>query len=425
MRRDALLRLLAVILLASSGLPAQTAGDIAFLGYDPASQNGLLLAAKPSGALATLFTAPGNLDAAGPCAARANRGVVFTRSNFGNPPTTDVLRMEPGRGTTTLSRLPLAFGRITQVRVDAGGDLLLLVNGPNRGVYRLPHGGGPLVTLALLPSPRQNGTLFALEEDVATGDLVAFDNLQILHRVRPNGSVQKVPFPAGVLMNGVAGDVQADHASGLMWLAFGLTFLRVDPGTGAVTTLLPRSPTSIGLWNGVDADPYGGDLVLSYQSQLPPSAAFYRYRPATSSVTTVAGLSPSRVYGGAAVFGSRNLSGLARPRLGSLYPIRLSVPTEPGRAYVAAAALGTFSGIPVGAGRRIPLDPDPLFFASRSLPGIFGGFLGTLDAQGEANLTVSLPAVAALRWLRFHVAAVTLDSGGIRFITEPLGVVIE
>jgi len=418
--------LLTAILVVPGGLAAQSPGDIGFLGYDPATRSGHLLAAKPGGALITLLTAsPVNLDAAGPCPAPDNRGVVFTRSNITSLPTTDVLRLDPGQGLTTLYQLPAAFGRITQVKVDAGGDLLLLANGPNRGVYRVPRGGGPLVTIALLPSPRQNGTLFAMEEDVASGDLVVFDNLQILHRVKPNGTVQQVPFPASIQVNGIAGDAQADYATGLMWLAYGLTFLQVDPGTGAVTTIFPKSPTSIGLWNGVDADPFGGGLVLSYQSQLPPLAAFYRYRPGASKVTTVAVLPASMVYGGAAVFGSRNLSGRARPRLGTRYPIRLSVPTEAGQRYAAAAAFGTYSGIPAGGGRRIPLDPDPLFFASRALPSVFRGFQGTLDARGEAGLAIDIPPVAGLRGLRFHVAAVTVGAGGIRWITEPLGVVVE
>ena len=49
----------------------------------------------------------------------------------------------------------------------------------------------------------------------------------------------------------------------------------------------------------------------------------------------------------------------------------------------------------------------------------------TMAAAGAANGTVSIPAVPHLRGFRFFLAATTYGGGGVRVITEPLGVTIE
>jgi hypothetical protein len=152
--------------------------------------------------------------------------------------------------------------------------------------------------------------------------------------------------------------------------------------------------------------------------------ALLRHDPIRNTRTTVAQL-PSLTFGDLVVYGSRMLTGRSRPRRGQVYGLRLSIPSESARPYVAAAALSVRQGIPLPGGRRIPVDPDALFFLSQHAPALFVGFRGILDGQGTANLLIRLPFIPALAGLRFHVAAATYDGGGIRVVTEPLGVVIE
>jgi hypothetical protein len=127
---------------------------------------------------------------------------------------------------------------------------------------------------------------------------------------------------------------------------------------------------------------------------------------------------------GLAAWDAQILTGGGPARPGAPYPIRLRVPDQPRKAYQAAAALGTRSGIPCHAG-RIPLDPDPLFFLSLTNPFLFRGFAGVLDQSGSARLTVNLPLLPGLRGQRFFVAAITLGPAGVSRISEPLGVTIQ
>lgn len=113
-------------------------------------------------------------------------------------------------------------------------------------------------------------------------------------------------------------------------------------------------------------------------------------------------------------FGELHAQGPALP--GRSYPLNLSVPTRPGRPYLMAASLTTAPGIPAGNNRIVPLNPDALFGASLSLPGIFQNFTGVLDARGQAVGRIHIPAVGALSGLSFFVAAVVLDA------SQPLGV---
>jgi hypothetical protein len=118
------------------------------------------------------------------------------------------------------------------------------------------------------------------------------------------------------------------------------------------------------------------------------------------------------------------LTGTAPPRPGATYPVTLAMPGLAGRGYLAAASFGTRPGIPTPAG-PIHLVPDALFFLSLQAPAVFSGFAGALDARGRASLAIRVPAAPALRGLRFFVAAIAFDGGGIRRISEPLGVTLE
>lgn len=106
----------------------------------------------------------------------------------------------------------------------------------------------------------------------------------------------------------------------------------------------------------------------------------------------------------------------------------VDVGAEPNAFYVMAASVGDRPGIPLGA-RRIPLNPDPLFWLS--LQGLTGGvmnrFSGYLSARGEARAWMNIPNDPGLIGLAFHVAFVTLDPAqpfGIGTISEASRVVV-
>ena len=90
----------------------------------------------------------------------------------------------------------------------------------------------------------------------------------------------------------------------------------------------------------------------------------------------------------------------------------------------AAASFAARPGIPTSAG-RIHVCPDALFNLSLRAPAMFMRFCGILDATGNAQLGVYIPALPALSGLRFFVVAVSYGSRGIRRISQPLAVTVE
>jgi len=152
--------------------------------------------------------------------------------------------------------------------------------------------------------------------------------------------------------------------------------------------------------------------------------ALVRYDPATGRAVQILGFSSVEIPGDVATWGSRMLTGAAAPTPGASYPITLAMPELGGRPYQAAAAFATLPGIPTPAG-TIQLAPDALFTLSMRMPSVFVGFAGVLDPKGRAQLVIRIPAAPVLRGLRFFVAAIAYDTGGIRRISDPLGVTIE
>jgi hypothetical protein len=79
-------------------------------------------------------------------------------------------------------------------------------------------------------------------------------------------------------------------------------------------------------------------------------------------------------------------------------------------------------GIAVGGGRKIPLWPDNLFVVTinNALPGIFKNFSGSLDASGDATLTIQIPNVGVLSGPVFYLAFITYDATGILEISQDM-----
>jgi hypothetical protein len=113
-------------------------------------------------------------------------------------------------------------------------------------------------------------------------------------------------------------------------------------------------------------------------------------------------------------------SGLSRP--GSTVEFSLNSGQDAGLAYVVGSSFGT-GPIKLGDGRRINLGPDNLLAVSvaNQLPGVFAGYCGVLDGQGQARASIHIPNIPPLVGARIHTAFVTLDSGapaGIRSISS-------
>lgn len=103
------------------------------------------------------------------------------------------------------------------------------------------------------------------------------------------------------------------------------------------------------------------------------------------------------------------LQGPSTAPVGTTTALLASAHGSGGREYIgiASAALG---GTPLSDGRVFPLAPDGLSNLSL-LPGnpFFLGFQGTLDAAGQATLSVAMPHLPGLAGFSFHVAFLVLD----------------
>ncbi|MBN2489791.1 MAG: hypothetical protein JXQ29_02955 [Planctomycetes bacterium] len=422
--RLVLLALLGTALLAP-GFAAQNDGDAIVAVFNSPTTD--LLVVTPTGVVITLITRPSGSAPDGLAVAPGNDGGLFVEADA-TTRALSVLKFQSAASLITLATLPGTFTRVSTLWADQGGDILVLSStGTDRGVYRMAAQGGPLTTIA---HPLLGATFqvpFAMAEDLLTGDIVLLDAGNYFHRVDRTGKITSIRYTLPPSMSStIGGNLDIDHVTGLMYITYNNYLLTLDPRTGATTTILQPKPTNRNYY-GIDHDPLGGGFYLSANQLTAPAGRYLlRYDARTGILTTVAPLPAANVtqLSDLLTWKSRMLSGLTRPAWGQPYALRLEIPSEAGQGYAAAASLGTLQGIMV-KGRRIPLDPDPLFFATLQLPGIFSKFQGVLSASGMAGLTVNTPPLPGLAGIRLFLAAVTYDAGGIRVITEPLGVTIE
>lgn len=121
-------------------------------------------------------------------------------------------------------------------------------------------------------------------------------------------------------------------------------------------------------------------------------------------------------------------SGLLRPldplRPGAAVRLRYASPSDPGRPYVVGLSLPTATGTPLADGRVLPFALDALFFAALDPASpYFVGMGGALDALGEAEATMLLPADPSLVGLECAAGGVALDPsapGGVARVSAPL-----
>jgi len=392
-------------------LAAQVSGDCVVVGHHigPVALDVAWVSADGARS-GSFFSSGTHSGGAGLTQAPANDGVVFTCQD--NMTRSVMLYHYSWWGTLSSTMLPSPFSYVPTILVDQNGDLLLLNQAAgvaSSGIYRMPMPGSNFSTLVTsIPSP------VAMEEDLVTGHFLVADATGTIHRVTRSGqitSVAKGVFPA---MPTVRSKMHRDFTDGSVLETWGNSLFRYDPNTGTTATLLSGGTTS---HVGLDHDPVNGDYYRG------DTTALLRYDPSTGQAKQL------RQYGmyslsDVATWGGRILTGTGPCKPGAVYPIHLSLYSECGRYFQAAASFGTLFGIPTPGG-RIPLDPGPLFFFSLANPMVFAGFSGQLSRSGTASLRVNIPNVPALKGIRFYVAMVTYDATGIRKISEPLGMTIE
>jgi len=421
--RYSVLALVAAVL-SCAILDAQQAGDA--VTFDRQSNATHLVAiSPPAGAVTTVVTLAGYRLTGSLAVAPSNDGCLFAEIST-TTSRIHILHFRPGRGVTTLAGLPASFVRLPTLGVDQGGDVLILNHlGPDRGLYRMPAGGGPLSTMAHVKTGALFAVPYCMAEDITTGDLILPDANGLIHRVLPTGRISTLTytFPVPVPGNPV-GNLAVDHTTGLLFLTVGYHLLGLDPTNGATVVRFGINAAFLTEFLGIDGDPFRGGFYVHSRNIRFPAQGVSRFNPVNNTLAQFGGFA-NATWGNVITWGSRMVGGTGRPMRGTAYPIALAFLGESGKPYVAAASLGTLQGIPVRGSRRIPLNPDWLFHFSLRAPAVFRGFRGTLNATGRASLTVTIPAVPSLRGFRFYLAAVTYDAGGIRVISEPLGVTVE
>jgi hypothetical protein len=198
--------------------------------------------------------------------------------------------------------------------------------------------------------------------------------------------------------------------------------------TARLTTVTMFNSKTMGMCRSMTRDPNTGHVFLGFETfgSSNRSITVMEFHPPTGAfVRTVASFRSWNPPEGMTIVGSRHLVPTAAPTPGTAYPIRVSFPGEQGAIYVMALSPKMRPGIRVAGGRMIHLFPGPFFFWSLSDSVTFPGFGGRLDAKGEAAGRVRLPNLPHLRGRRFFVAAVTVDSTGIRSIAQPIGFTVR
>lgn len=96
-------------------------------------------------------------------------------------------------------------------------------------------------------------------------------------------------------------------------------------------------------------------------------------------------------------------------QIGSTLTYNLSGAAEAGKPYQVGTSLGV-GPTPIGT-LSLPLSVDELLKLSTSglAPGMFVGYVGTLDTQGAGAAKLVIPNIAVLKGVRIYSAVLTLD----------------
>lgn len=97
---------------------------------------------------------------------------------------------------------------------------------------------------------------------------------------------------------------------------------------------------------------------------------------------------------------------------GQTATVSLGASLLPLKLFGMGASLSATTGISV-AGHLFPLDPDVLFLAVPSLPSVFQGFSGQLDAVGAGTAWVHIPPTPGLAGIEIYLAGGVFDASGL------------
>ncbi|MCI0586344.1 MAG: N-acetylmuramoyl-L-alanine amidase [Planctomycetes bacterium] len=110
---------------------------------------------------------------------------------------------------------------------------------------------------------------------------------------------------------------------------------------------------------------------------------------------------------------------------GASRSIPVTLPGSAGLPFAVTGSLGNFPGVPIDAGRIVPLNPDPLFFLLLAPGnGVLSGNVGTLDPAGQATMTLSIPAIPGISGLALYLAGASFSGGALNELTNWVRVAI-
>jgi hypothetical protein len=107
-------------------------------------------------------------------------------------------------------------------------------------------------------------------------------------------------------------------------------------------------------------------------------------------------------------------------RRGETATLSYSEPRDANNLWLVLISASAREGLPIKPSgysplvqTRIPIDPDPLFFASLAL-----GPTAVLDAQGQGSVSFAIPNDPVLDWQQIHAASITFGPTGIQTISD-------
>lgn len=388
----------ALTLACAAGAPAQNAlpGD-------------LLVASSTGGATVMAVTPGANVARTLASMSPAIRGLVVgaDNTNYFAASGLDVFRIDPNGGVTTVvAGLSPGIG-VAFADLDENGDVIVGTGWASAGsVFRVNPVAQTWTTIA-----RTGIFANALCLDRDSGDIVVADNT--------SGSIFRIDRNTGqsnTVQTGLPTVYAMDYHpfNGEVLLTTSSTILRLD-AFNALTTFV----SGAGLVKSL-AVLANGDVIAG-----PHGTTMQRYDAAGQNIGTP--------YNGAnitkmdmAVADENHVWALNSAIAGTPLSISVRFARHPGKLYIAAASFSRQPGIPIDS-RTVPLTPDNLFRLSQSVPALFQGFAGALDAQGRAGMNVLIPALP-IQGLRMFLAAVVVDPAapsGIAQISQPYGITVQ
>ena len=170
-------------------------------------------------------------------------------------------------------------------------------------------------------------------------------------------------------------------------------------------------------------DPFGTPVVLSEFATVGTSLGVYSVSVSRDRTEMFLAAGFATAAGGQEILSTR-FTGIGQDGLATTSsPLRIAFRdgNGAGNTFVGTFALGD-TGFALGS-RTVPLDPDPLFVAAwGGVAGITTGYLGVLDAQGEATALVG-PSIPALTGIKVYTGFFSLDGAqpfGVRTISNSI-----